>query len=64
MTEALAQHALGETEKAVITLERASRQLVSSQGYHKGTGYSPYAAEVLLREAEAKIGGQTGPDAK
>ena len=37
--QALAQHALGETEKAVITLERASRQLVSSQGYHKGTGY-------------------------
>lgn len=56
--QAMAHHSLGDSEMAATTLDRARNQLERSKSYHKNSGYLPYDAEVLLREAEAKINGE------
>ena len=57
--QALAHDSLGESEQAATMLIRARDQFERSKGYHKNSGYLPYDAEVLLREAETKINGET-----
>jgi tetratricopeptide (TPR) repeat protein len=62
---ALAQHELGHSEEAATALAEASQLITRLKENPNNKGHHDLRiAEILFREAAAKINGKTGPDPK
>ena len=57
--QALAYHDLGNPENTETTLQRAKADLARFQEWAINNGDWGHSAEVLIREADAKINGKT-----